>query len=87
MIPASKLNNTYAALNAVLVTARAMAYDGIAADTTASVLDVADYLPRLLADEEDRTEAFRQSLEDLVLVNAGFNFALERFDNAELAKW
>ena len=87
MIPGIKLNNALAALNAVLVTARSMAYDGRPGKLIATVLDTAEYLPRLLAEPDDRTSEFRENLVGLVAVDPGFNFALERFDNPSLSRW
>lgn len=81
------MNNALAALNAVLVTARKLAYDQRPHQELAEALDAAEYLPRLLADEEDRTDAFRETLIGLTTVDAGFNFAVERFDNEGLGRW
>jgi hypothetical protein len=87
MIPDGKMNNALAALNAVLVTARKLAYDQRAHQQIAEVLDAAEYLPRLLADEEDQTAAFRETLVGLTILDPGFNFAIERFDNEHLGRW
>ena len=87
MIHREKLNNALAALNAVLVTARKLAYDQRPHQQLADALDAAEYLPRLLADQEDRTDAFREALVGLTAVDPGFNFALERFDRENLGRW
>ncbi len=50
------------ALHRVLVAARMMAYEKVAHHTLADVLDVVEYLPRLLADERDKTSAYRDQL-------------------------
>ncbi len=87
MISAEKFNNALAALNAVLVVARSMAYDGRTGEVIANVLDTAEYLPRLLADAEDRTSEFRDNLAGLVSIDPMFKFALERFDDENLGRW
>jgi hypothetical protein len=87
MVQRDKLNNALAALNAVLVTARTMAYEQRAHADIANVLDAAEYLPRLLADLEDQTDSFRETILGLVKLDPGFNFALERFDNQGLGRW
>jgi len=87
MVRDDKFNSALAAINAVLVTARMMAHERRDHDQIARVLDVAEYLPRLLADPEDRTEAFRETLVGLAIIDPAFNFALERFDNQELGRW
>ena len=87
MIQSEKLNNALAALNAVLVTARKLAYDQRPHKQIADVLDTAEYLPRLLADQEDRTDEFRKALVDLSSLDPAFHFALERFDRENLGRW
>ena len=87
MICAEKLKNALAALNAVLVTARKMAYDHGPYPKIADALDAAEYLPRLIAAQEDQTDAFREALVGLTALDPGFNFALERFDRADLERW
>jgi hypothetical protein len=87
MIPNQKMNNALAALNAVLVTARQLAYDERPHQQIAEALDAAEYLPRLLVGQEDQTAAFRETLVGLTTVDAGFNFAVERFDKQELGRW
>jgi hypothetical protein len=79
MITADKQRGALRALNAVLVLARALAYDGLSADV-AEVLDVAEYLPLLMLAREDRTREFRDNLEGLATKWPAFGLALERFD-------
>lgn len=87
MVRKDRFNNALAALNAVLVTARTLAYEQRPHEEIANVLDAAEYLPRLLAEEEDQTDAFRETLVGLTSINIGFNFALERFDSEDLGRW
>jgi hypothetical protein len=87
LIHSEKVNNALAALNAALVTARKFAYDQRPHQQIADALDAAEYLPRLLADQEDRTDAFREALVGLTILDPGFNFALERFDKENLGRW
>lgn len=87
MVRKEKLNNALAALNAILVAARAMAYEGSSHDEMANALDAAEYLPRLLADLADQTDTFREALVGLASMNSRFGFALERFDNENLGRW
>jgi hypothetical protein len=86
MISTEKAQNALRALNHVLVLARKMAYDGVSHKEIAEVLDIAEYLPRLLAAEDDRTPAFRQCLEDLATRWSDFSSALQYFDDPSL-KW
>jgi hypothetical protein len=67
-------------LNAALVQLRRLTYDGVEGAVLAELLDLIEYLPRLLADEEDRTGEFRKVLVDLAARQADFQLALDRFD-------
>lgn len=87
MIKENKQNNSLAALNAVLVIARAMAHEGCPMEQLIVVLDVAEYLPRLIAAPEDKTDEFREVLFDLVNLDERFGFALERFDSQDVGRW
>ncbi|WP_241757950.1 hypothetical protein [Myxococcus landrumensis] len=64
MIAEAKKRSALKAINAVLVLARSMAYEG-KSDEVATVLDVAEYLPLLMLEPVDRTEEFRGQLLDL----------------------
>jgi hypothetical protein len=79
MIQAKRQANALHAINAILIVARHLAYKGESAEL-AAVLDVAEYLPLLMMDSEDRTDAFREQLEGLVARRPEFSLALERFD-------
>lgn len=68
-------------LNAALVQLRRLAYNGADGAMLADLLDLVEYLPRLLADRRDRTEDFRHVLLDLVARESDFQIALERFDH------
>jgi len=87
MVRKEKVGNALAALNAVLVTARKLAYDQRPHQQIADALDAAEYLPRLLAEQEDRTDAFREMLVGLTALDPGFHFAVERFDTENLGRW
>ncbi len=85
MISEKREQNALCALNNVLILARRMAYDGVPGIEIAEILDVAEYLPRLMADQEDRTESFRRQLVDLAAKRPEFGLALRRFDDSELS--
>lgn len=87
MIDPRKLGSAFYALNTVLVLAREMAYDGRSGREIAEVLDIAEYLPKLMAEPEDHTVKFRDFLEQLVSKDRRFGLALERFDNVVPPRW
>jgi hypothetical protein len=87
MIRPEKLGSAMFALNAVLVLARSMAYDKRPTEDIAAVLDIAENLPRLLVEQEDRTNAFRDSLVQLVSRDPVFELALRRFDQPAPERW
>ena len=80
MIPDPQERGAFGALNAVLVQLRRLAYEGVEGAELADLLDLVEYLPRLLADDEDRTDEFRKVLVDLVARRTDFQLALDRFD-------
>ncbi len=84
MISADKSQNALRALNHVLVLARKMAYDGVEHRSIAEVLDVAEYLPQLLADEHDQTALFGEHLGDLAARWPQFGSAVEIFEGPSL---
>jgi hypothetical protein len=81
VIESSKQSAALAAINAVLVLARQLAYAGKCSEV-AEILDTAEYLPLLMRDAEDRTAAFREQLAGLAAKRPAFSLALERFDAA-----
>ena len=81
MIAPDKQENALAAINAVLVLARSLAYEGNSTEV-ADVLDVAEYLPMLMLEPTDRTAEFREQLVGLATKRPKFTLALERFDSA-----
>jgi len=82
MIPGRKFQNALRALSHVLVLARKMAYDGARHE------DIAEYLPRLLAANEDRSDTFRECLANLAQRWPAFESALQYFDEPNLpAPW
>jgi hypothetical protein len=87
MVDPKRINNALAAVNAVLVAARAMAYDKRPHAELAEVLDVAEYLPRLLAEPEDRSAEFREQLAGLASKYPSFGVAVDRFDRTDLPPW
>lgn len=87
MIRPDKLSNALSALNGILVLARSMAYEGRPGGEIAEVLDVAEYLPRLLAAPEDQTDHFRDVLVTLAGKNSMFQLAVDRFDQIGPQAW
>lgn len=81
MIPRTHQAGALGALNATLVVLRKLATEGRAASELAELLDLVEYLPRLLAEAEDRRTEFRDVLADLVAREADFGLALHRFDH------
>jgi len=79
MVADEKHRGALAAINAVLVLARSLAYQGKSVEL-ADVLDVAEYLPMLMLESADRTAEFRQQLVGLASKDARFALAVERFD-------
>ncbi len=63
MVKPEKAKHALHALQAVIIRARSMAYDLGNAQELAELLDDAEYLPDLLAREEDETENYRRILE------------------------
>jgi hypothetical protein len=82
MIQPEKYENALRALNAVLVVGRQMAYEKAGHEQLAEVLDVAEELPTLFIQKDDRTDYFRQALQLLAekYPGIGFGLAVERFD-------
>jgi hypothetical protein len=80
MIQKDKLNNALYALQSVLIFARQMAYEGKAHKEIANILDSAEYLPYLIANEKDETENFRNHLLNIA-DKYGCHSCIERFDN------
>lgn len=80
MINVEKQKSALWAINAVLVMARAMAYDRAPHADLADVLDTAEYLPMLMLETADRTSAFRETLACLAQRYPRFGIALQRFD-------
>ena len=64
----------------VLVLARTMAHQNEPHDALAEVLDVAEYLPRLMLDDADRTREFRDQLVGLAERRREFITAVTMFD-------
>lgn len=81
MIPPPQQRGALQALNTVLVLLRSLAYDGVTGEELADLLDMAEYLPRLLAEEPDRTREYRETLMGLAERRDDFQLAVERFDH------
>jgi len=79
VIDADKQRSALAAINAVLILARSLAYEGKSAEV-AKVLDVAEYLPVLMLEPENRTTHFREQLVGLATRSPDFQLAVQRFD-------
>ena len=80
MIPDSHNRGALGALNAPLVQPRRLAAEGVEGHELAELLDLVEYLPRLLADDEERTDEFRAVLVELASRRRDFQLALDRFD-------
>ena len=79
MVSNDKQRCALLALNSILVLCRALAHEGESGDL-AIILDVAEYLPILMLDPDDRTDAFREQLVELAQRYPAFAQALSRFD-------
>ena len=62
MVNPKKLKNALNALQAVLIHARMMAYEGAEHKRIAAILDDAEYLPFLIGCKEDKTSELRDYL-------------------------
>ena len=88
MIEQGKMVNALYALHLILVRARFMAYHKEAHDDIAMILDSAEELPRLIAVEDDMTDAFRKSLVGLAERYPFCSNALTAFDQVSAPdKW
>jgi hypothetical protein len=87
MIREDRLQNALWALHTVLVIARHMAASGTRSVDLAEVLDVAEYLPGLIAASEDNTQEYRSQLELLSDRYPDTSIALERFDRVPVPRW
>jgi hypothetical protein len=79
MIDATKNLQALGAVNAALVQLRDLARGGASTTEIAALLDTIEYLPRLIADAEDRTSEFGAVLRDLTQQRSEFRWALDRF--------
>jgi len=79
MVTRERERGALSAINAVLVLARSLAYEGKSAEL-ADVLDIAEYLPVLMLESVDRTAEFREQLVGLATRRPQFALAVERFD-------
>jgi hypothetical protein len=84
MIEQGKMNNALYALHLILVRARFMSYHKEAHEDIAMILDSAEELPRLIAVEDDMTEAFRNSLVGLAARYPSCSNALTAFDQVSV---
>lgn len=83
MVNADKTSGALYALHLILVRARFMAQTGEALKDIAVLLDYAEMLPRLLADEQDMTVTYR---EYVVAITERFpycQYVLTQFDDPE----
>ena len=80
MIHEAKRSDALEAMYMVLVLARTMAYQHEPHAALAEVLDAAEYLVRLMLDDEDRTREFRDQLVDLANKRKEFITAVTMFD-------
>ena len=87
MIAETKKIQALGALNWVLVQLRMLAVRDTPGQELAELLDLAEYLPRLMADPQDRTVEFRDVLLDFVRRREDFRRALDRFEAAADHVW
>lgn len=87
MIRKEKFGSAMFAMSTVLVLARAIAYDKRSFADLAAVLDVAEHLPRLVSEDKDQTEEFRNNLVLLANRDAAFELAIRRFDQPCPERW
>ena len=80
MIRRDKFDNALYALQNVLIFARTMAYKGKTYKEIANILDSAEYLPYLIANDKDETENFRNYLVSIADKH-GCHSCIERFDS------
>ena len=85
MIPPERTHDALDALNRVVVLARELAYGRRERAIVGDVLDIAEFLCRLLTDPVDRSLEFRSFLVDLRAFDVRFADALRRFDGAVAA--
>jgi hypothetical protein len=86
MVHHAKLTNALYALQGVLIRARAMANEPGKEKEVAKILDYAEHLPRLIANQTDETRNFREILE-VVATRFQCAFILQRFDDPAPPKW
>lgn len=86
MITPYKLPNALYALQGVLIRARLLANEPTKAKELAALLDYAEHLPRLIANQTDETSNFRAILEE-VGNRYQCAFVLQRFDEPAPSKW
>lgn len=79
MLTNGKQRGALRAINTILVLCRSLATEARISDLVV-VLDVAEYLPVLMLEDEDRTPAFRDQLVDLASRYPEFAHALDQFD-------
>lgn len=79
MVRERKQRGALLALNSILILSRSLAHEGKSSDL-ATILDIAEYLPMLMLEPDDRTDTFREQLVDLAQRYPAFVHALERFD-------
>jgi hypothetical protein len=79
MVVGDKHRGALLAINAVLIQARGLAYEGKSGELAAA-LDMVEYLPMLILEPCDRTDEFREKLAGLAERFPGFGSALKQFD-------
>jgi hypothetical protein len=79
MIQEQKRTNALWALQGVLVAARFLADTKESHESIAQILDTAEILPRLIAEEADRTQDYEKILVELATRHPRCGAALEHF--------
>jgi hypothetical protein len=82
MIASNRNRGALKAMNSILVLSRSLAYEGKNTDL-AAILDIAEYLPLLMLEPDDRTDEFREQLVGLARLYPLFAHSLGRFDEGD----
>jgi len=81
MIEEDKFQNALYALQGVLIQLRKMAYEKVAYEELAELLDYAEELPRLIATNKDMTQRFENVLSEIA-DKYKCQYLLQRFEKA-----
>ena len=86
MVTPDKMANALNALQAVLVHARMMAYEGVEHKKIAAILDDAEYLPYLIGCREDKTAELHDYLK-MMAVKYQWARIIDKFEGGPPEGW